>query len=247
MRDKTQHEAEIHTHREIVNGTQSESQDPRRESVRRKVTIRRLNASDSIHEVTFLLHRAYKELADMGIHNPCATQDVQTTRQRIEKGECWVAILGGRIVGTIVFVDAKRTRGCWWYNRPGVAHWYQFAVDPDFQRLGIGSMLLHTAEQRAVETGALELAGTTAVRAKHLIAMYRRKGFNVVGYLGWLSRNYSMIIISKYLLADGFERRLWSRILRKGMVCGSWIAFRAARSSDDTCRSWVRILQKVRA
>jgi GNAT superfamily N-acetyltransferase len=238
MADETGNNAEVHGQ----SGTHTIDN-----SIREKVVIRRFGKSDSVRELTLLVNRAYKELADAGIHNIGATQDDEVTRQRIKQGECWVAELEGRIVGTVVFVEASRASGSSWHNRPGVAEWHQFAVDPEFQRLGIGSMLLETAEGRAKETGALELAGTTSVRAKHLVAMYARKGFHTVAYIDWLSRIYGRVVLSKSLQKDGGVRSLWDRIGRKMILYSSYITFRIARRSDDTCRMWVRVLRKVRS
>lgn len=62
------------------------------------VEIRDLRESDSIGDLTALLHRAYKRLLDMGFRYKATTQTEQDTRERISGGVCLVAVLGGRIV-----------------------------------------------------------------------------------------------------------------------------------------------------
>ena len=84
-----------------------------------EVIIRLLQSSDSIEELTELLHRAYKELVDMGINNMAATQSPDVTRRRVEVGECWVAEMAGRLVGTITLLPQEKTKGCWWENDRG--------------------------------------------------------------------------------------------------------------------------------
>lgn len=235
--------------------------------------IRLLRPEDSIEELTTLLHRAYKELADMGFRYVATYQTPEVTAERIAGAECYVAVApdvmsngeggarsgervmgnaggdGGlasgsdqtdsqlappdstfhtphstsiseprphrltplqphpitpstpypRLVGAICFHDASFTGGCPWYGRPEVASFHQFAVDPGFQRQGIGSALLDMAEQRARETGAKEIALDTAEGAAHLIALYERRGYRFIEYAQWSVTNYRSVIMSKKL------------------------------------------------
>lgn len=218
----------------------------RQKSIEDTLIVRKLNSLDSIDELTVLLHRAYKELADIGIDNMGATQDSEVTRRRAEKGECWVAELDGRLVGTITFLNTRQTGGCWWYDRPGFAKWYQFAVDPDFQRLGIGSALLKTVEDRARQSGATELAATTAVRAKDLLSMYAIKGFPVVGYIGCFSRSYARVVLSKSLQKDTRRSAFVEHARLKMMYYYSLFVYRLARKSNDEPRLWVCLLRRMK-
>jgi predicted N-acetyltransferase YhbS len=124
---------------------------------------------------------------------------VETTRNRVEGGECYVAELNGRIVGTIVFRDVVRTSGADWYDRDDVSSFGQFGVEPELQGSGIGESLLAHVENRARESGAQELALDTAQPAAHLIEYYSRHGYRVVGHLKWEIVNYSSVIMSKRL------------------------------------------------
>lgn len=219
---------------------------PNRESIREKITIRRLDSSDSIHELTELLHRAYKEYVEMGLNCLAATQDDEVTRQRIKDSECWVAVLDDQIVGTVTFTDSKQTGGRWWYRRPDVAKWSLLSVEPDFQGLGIGSMLLGTVERRALETGALELAGSMAIQKRDLIAMYKRKGYRLIQYVSWSDANYVCAIHSKSLRGNDGKTKLWGCVLQKVVLYGSFVKCKLLRRNDGKKRLWVRVLRKVR-
>lgn len=159
--------------------------------------LRLLREGDSIPELTELLHRAYRPLAEKGMRYVASWQDDEITLRRISRGECHLALLGERMVGTILFSDAAHTQGCPWYDRPDVSSIHQFAVEPELQRLGVGSRLIELAESRAAETGATELAVDTSEHAGHLIDWYGRLGYRFVEYADWETTNYRSVVMSK--------------------------------------------------
>jgi GNAT superfamily N-acetyltransferase len=164
------------------------------------VTIRKfLCERDSASELTLLLNRAYKKLADMGLRFVATYQDESITRERMRGSECYVALVDGRLVGTILYRDPSRTKGCPWYDGDGVASFGQYAVDPTFQGSGLGSALLQVVEQRARDCGAFELALDTAEPAEHLIKMYEAKGYRIVERVQWDVTNYLSVVMSKTL------------------------------------------------
>jgi GNAT superfamily N-acetyltransferase len=165
------------------------------------ITIRRLEPSDSIAELTGLLHRAYAPLAEAGMRFLATHQDENVTRRRIAKGECFVALRDGRLVGTIVLNPGGTTTGCDYYDRPGVSTVNQFAVEPELQRLGLGSTLMDLVEARAREIGATEIALDTAEPATHLIQYYSRRGYEIVGLTQWEVTNYRSVIMALRLEA----------------------------------------------
>ena len=162
-----------------------------------ELTYRALEPSDDIEAITELLHRAYAPLARAGMHYTASHQDAATTRLRMEDGDTFVAVIDGRIVGVITLHDAAATRGSPFYDRPDVADFGQFAVEPARQALGIGSRLLEMVEARAREKGVGELALNTSEHATELISMYERKGFRFIEYVKWEEVNYRSRIFSK--------------------------------------------------
>ena len=159
------------------------------------VEIRLLDEGDSLEDLTGLLNRAYGQLARMGLRYWATHQGVEDTKRRAEGGECWVAVLGGEIVGTVLFKGPGRTEGCAWYERKDVASIHQFAVEPRLQRRGIGSRMLRFVEERARETGAREIALDTSEEARHLIGIYERRGYRIVDEADWRPMvNYRSVI-----------------------------------------------------
>jgi GNAT superfamily N-acetyltransferase len=56
----------------------------------------------------------------------------------------------------------------------------QIAVNPDYQKSGIGSWLLNRLEQQAITEGFTTLSLDTAMMMDDLLRFYRRAGFEIV-------------------------------------------------------------------
>ncbi len=165
--------------------------------------MRRLLPTDSLGELTSLLHRAYRAQVEMGLRPLAGRQDVETTAKRCASGECYVAVLPGgdgeRLVGTILFHEVEDAKGPPWFSRRDVDSFSQFAVDPDVQGKGIGGLLLDMAERRARACGAAHLGLSMAEPDAALRAFYERRGYGFVEYWQWPYTNYRSVILSKPL------------------------------------------------
>lgn len=167
------------------------------ESIAEATIIRPLRFDDSISELTSLLHRAYAPLAAQGLRYWATHQSEDVTRKRIAQGECFVATADGVICATMLFRPAEQTGGTPWYDRQDVASFGQFAVEPGLQSNGLGRRLIAVAEERAVATGAQELALDTAEPALHLVSWYGRLGFRHIEHVQWTHTNYRSVVLSK--------------------------------------------------
>lgn len=166
--------------------------------------IRLLEPSDSVSELTLLLNRAYKRLADMGLKYVATWQDDEITRKRLKGVECYVGLINGKIIAMVSLRPPSLGKGCEWYKRTDVATFNQFGVEPELQGNGIGSVMLEFIENRARELGAVELAFDTAEHAKHLIEWYGKMGYRFVQNVDWEMTNYISVVMSKALsLHDG--------------------------------------------
>lgn len=162
--------------------------------------LRLMSEQDSFEELTHLLHRAYAELAAMGLRFYATHQPVSATRERAGKGECWIALIEGRIVGTVTMIPPDRCSGAPWYDRPEVAKLAQLGVDPALRGLGLGGRLIDLAEDRARARGAAELALDTAEGATHLIALYGARGYRFIEHVDWRpDTNYRSVLLSRAL------------------------------------------------
>jgi GNAT superfamily N-acetyltransferase len=164
--------------------------------------IRLLEKSDSINDLTSLLHRAYARLGAMSLNDTAVDQSPEVTANRIRGGVCFVAEEKSKIVGTIVVQPTCTASHCEYFTRPGVAAAHQFAVDPLHQGSGLGRRLLQQAEQWAKQSGHTELAMDTAEQAAHLIEFYTRLGYRQVSWVEWPGKAYRSLVLSKSLATD---------------------------------------------
>ncbi len=170
------------------------------------VVIRRLKPTDSMEELTLLLHRAYRSQVEMGLQPLAGRQSAEVTRQRTSRGECYVAVIGEagkskteRLVGVILFHEEEDAEGPRWFRRPDVDSFSQFAVEPSLQGRGIGRLLLDKVESRAAESGAKELGLSMAEPDTKLMKFYERLGYRFVEHWQWPYTNYRSAILSKTL------------------------------------------------
>lgn len=161
------------------------------------VHVRAVMPSDDIDALTSLLHRAYAGLGAMGFNYTAVDQTPEVTRKRLAKGLGLVAVAHGLIVGTVTFHYPRAVGGTPWLERTDVAHFGQFAVDPDLQKRGIGAMLLDHVEVAARVAHATEVALDTAEGAKHLIRWYGQRGYRPIEVVQWRGKTYRSVIMSK--------------------------------------------------
>ena len=167
------------------------------------VIIRELAPTDSIADLTALLHAAYAGLGAMSFNYTAVDQTEDVTRSRIARGLCLVAVDGRALVGTIMFHPPGRSAGCPCYERTDVATIGQFGVLPGRQGTGTGTRLLREAERLAIASGAAELALDTSEGASHLVAWYEREGFRFVEHAQWEGKTYRSVIMSKQVRSPG--------------------------------------------
>jgi len=164
------------------------------------LVLRSLRPDEDFVYLTQLLRRAYQIWADQGLRFQATHQPPEKTKDRCAEGHTIIAELSGKVIGLVTVNDPKNSAGVHWYEQPGVTSFHQFAVDPDFQKKGIGSILLKECENQARSLGLRELALDTSEHAEALIQYYLRKGFRKVDEHRWNSANYKSVVLSKTLV-----------------------------------------------
>ena len=164
--------------------------------------IQLYNSQISIDELTDLVHRSYQQLAELGFKYWGTHQSTEDTRTRISGGECYIASIDDKVVGTIVLNSPDNSSDHPLYQSANVTSFHQFAVDPGYQKQGIGSRIMDFIEQRAKDRGIDKLICDSAEGATHLINMYLKRGYDIVDKVDWNGTNYISVIMSKKLTRD---------------------------------------------
>lgn len=164
-----------------------------------KIKIRPFVNEDDIEELTLLLNNAYKKLSDKGFKYLASHQDSSVTKDRIEKGQCFVVSHENKLIATITYYSPSQASGNEWYDQDFVASYGQFAVDSKFQNTGIGGKLIEFVEDLARSDNAKEIAVDTAEGAEELIAYYSKRDYKFVGHTQWKETNYRSVLLSKTL------------------------------------------------
>jgi len=177
------------------------------------VVIRRFDANcDSFDELTSMLHRAFARLGAMGLNCTCVDQPASVTRARATRGDCFVAVSHGRLIGTITLYAPERDSPCQLYRQADVASMRQFGVDPQWQNRGIGQLLLALADHWAATRGYAGLALDTPQPAAHLVAFYRGQGFRIQGFQRFDGKRYDSAILARCPVAAR-TRAAWTHRL----------------------------------
>lgn len=168
----------------------------------KEYTIRLFNCDkDSVEELTDLLHRAYKRLADMGLNFVATDQTVEYTRNYFKKGECYVLTsnCSDKLIGTIFYYTSTWDDSPEVFRRDDTVLFGKFAVDPDLQNQGLGSKLMDFIEEKARSNGKKAIVLDTSEKAVHLIDYYNKRGYEYVHHWQWPDVNYKSVVLQKYL------------------------------------------------
>lgn len=165
-------------------------------------TIRLFDESaDSVEELTDLLHRAYKRLADMGLNFIATYQSVEYTRNYFKKGECYILVSAGKLLGTVFYYTTMWENAPDIYKLEGSALIGKFAVEPELQNNGLGSKLMDFVESHAKANYKKRTVLDTSEKALHLIDYYQKRGYKYIHHWQWPDVNYKSVILSKELLS----------------------------------------------
>ena len=165
------------------------------------IEFRILSSEDSVLELTQVLNKSYKILADMGLNYVAATQNENTTLKRAgDAYKCYIGIYKNKISATISLYSPSYSDKSSWYSKDFVAKVGQFAVLPELQKFGIGSTMMDMVEEEAKSIkNVKEIALDTAETAFHLIDFYKKRGYKYIETVNWGVVNYNSVILSKSL------------------------------------------------
>ncbi|MER6393713.1 GNAT family N-acetyltransferase [Streptomyces sp. NPDC001523] len=162
------------------------------------VQVRRFRNGDSVEQLTLLLHRAYADHAAAGRVFFASYQSPQDTQHRLSQGECWIALDGNSVVGTVT-VSAPHATPAGYPAPTGGGSFWQLAVEPSQRGTGLGQQLLALAESRIAALGSTQVVIDTSSQATDLVNWYLRRGYAPIGTWRWDVTNYDSIVLMKNL------------------------------------------------
>ena len=127
----------------------------------------------------------------MGLNYTASYQDEHTTAQRVKNGRAFVLLDDQQIIGTILFTTNNHKTGL------NTAYISQFAIDPLYKKMGLGSQLIDYCENLAEADGFEGIQLDTAIPADHLVQWYIRRGYKIVDTVHWDGKTYDSYILEK--------------------------------------------------
>lgn len=160
--------------------------------------IRPLAATDSLAELTELIHAAYAPHLAAGLRFVGTHQTVEMTAERLADGDAFVAVSGHRLIGTVTARRPRPASSAPLYRDPHTWSIGQLAVSPVYKGRGLGRALHDAAVAHAVGQGATTIALDTAAPAAGLIALYESWGYRLVGRVDWRPHvNYESVLMAQ--------------------------------------------------
>lgn len=145
--------------------------------------------------VRTLVNSAYKELADMGLNYTATYQDEETTRERMAKGRTYLLCDGEKVIGTIHLREVQTA------SQEKCAYIGQFGILPAYKRNKLGSLMMDFVEEIAQSEGYRQVQLDTAKPAQHLVELYLKRGYHIIGDTHYEGKTYESWIFEKNLEA----------------------------------------------
>jgi GNAT superfamily N-acetyltransferase len=158
-------------------------------------------------ELTALLNTAYRQLQDQGLNFTAATQDVETTRQRVAEGVCWVVEHehDGCVAASMTMsvpAPAEIRSLSEHAREPGTGWLCQVAVGPELRGRSVARTLFDVVCEWAITHGIATIGLDTAAPAEHLVTMYTRWGFAHVDDVQFAGKNYDSVVMTRGVLGQ---------------------------------------------
>ena len=130
--------------------------------------IRPLLPSDSLEQLTELIHRAHGPHLALGLRFVGTYQTVEVTAERIASGHAFVATAQDELIGTVTVRPPRPQSPAPLYRDPHTWSFSQLAVTPELKGRGLGRALHDAAVQCAPQNGARTMMLDTAEPAQGL-------------------------------------------------------------------------------
>lgn len=165
----------------------------------------------SWEEITELLHQAFAEHYKKGLYYVACNQTVEDTRKRARNAICLVALLEGRLVGTILV-------SIYYKNNKKIGYFNQLGILEETKGHGIGTQLFGEGIKICLNNQVKEIRCDTSEKAKDVIRFHQRNGFQKIKLVSHSATNYYSVVFRyalnsrKYTHLEAFLRFFFSSL-----------------------------------
>lgn len=154
--------------------------------------------SVSYEEIRDLLHRTHEANASKGFIMKTAFVTVEDLKRIHENGQCFVALLGGELIGTASFSIVEGGRK-WYEKRNKIAFCKYGGIAPEYYGKGVFKELVARREEAAKCYNCNMLKTGTHEKNKRMIFLFKKQGMIPVDYIAGSDSNYYSVIYAKWL------------------------------------------------
>ncbi|WP_297674449.1 GNAT family N-acetyltransferase [uncultured Bacteroides sp.] len=153
----------------------------------------------SWESITKLLHEAFTEHVEQGLHYSACDQTAEITRKRCENGICLIALFNGVLVGTGTVSFFKK-------EGEKYASLSQMAVLPEYKKFGFGSKIRDEIIKICFENGIEAIYCNTSEKAIKIVNWYVNAGWQKVGMCSYRETNYYSVIFRYPIMGHKYTR-----------------------------------------
>ena len=148
---------------------------------------------DIIHTLLLTAHSDKNKEGGMQV---TANYSGNELKEKIGNGECFVAMIGGEVIGT----GSVSIRECnFWFSKGRIAYFLFDAILPKYQGLGIYSQIDVAREEFVNSLGINVIYTHTSYSNKKMQIIKKKSGYRLVVFSAFRSTNYFSVTLAKWL------------------------------------------------
>lgn len=145
--------------------------------------------------ISNVLQKAHKNNEEKGFVQKTANISGKEIEERVRSGQCFVAMDGDKIVGTLSVAHKYKKS---WFVKGEVLYYMLLGILPEYQGRGIYSKLIAAREEYA-KTHNFEVTYMyTSENNKKMQQLAQKEGFHFVSYSVSSKTNYYSVVMAKW-------------------------------------------------
>lgn len=178
------------------------------------IEIKEKDNSISFEIVHNILFESHKDNMKNKVLMKTVTLSSEQLEERIGKnGKCFIALYGGKIVGTLSVRFVERNT---WYAQGIIPDYILAGILPEYQGMHINTMLSNKVFDYSKDKGFDRIELDTAEKNKQAIKVYKHLGFRLVDFKAFSGADhYSVVMIKNFYKFSHSKIYYYVRFLMK--------------------------------